>query len=330
VTVVVAEDSVHRGCSGFSRFLPYHTSVIADPPVCLPVCPPVCLDTGRVIIPTTQAEIAAIARRWSRGQVQPIALDLECAASPTVPNGSGLHPHLGTIRLAQLAIADGEAGPEAVVIDCHQFDLTPMLDLIADPNWPTLVHFAAMESRWLGWCYGIEIGGLIDTHVWSRHSEPDLNTHSLGAVAERVLECTLDKTCQASAWDAPRLSDEQLRYAANDVFVLLDLWTIIAPTLDDAAEQAIIQARTKHHELARRVAAAPKGCESERALRMINATRTEPELERIIAALPYLRLHHSARARVQRALRRTRRRLDRGEVGRRPVKVEIASWTAPF
>lgn len=84
------------------------------------------MDRGRKIIARSNRHIAGVIARWRAVGAQPLACDLECAASATVINGSGLHPHLGTIRLAQFAVADGGRGAaEALVIDCWRRDPSP-------------------------------------------------------------------------------------------------------------------------------------------------------------------------------------------------------------
>jgi len=234
---------------------------------------------GNIIIPRTQQEIEATIARWRRAGAQPIAHDLECAASPTVPNGTGLHPHLGTIRLAQFAVKDrGDGVPEALVIDCWRLDPSEAVKLLAEPEWPTIIHFAQMETRWIGYKYGVRIENLIDTHlgsklIYERHGftaqpiqedierlrldeERELKAieegkklpkrrgprFALGVVCQRELGLTLDKTQQNSYWDAVKLTDAQEKYAGEDVLSLLDLYDRFEPLWEDEDREALAKA----------------------------------------------------------------------------------------
>jgi hypothetical protein len=367
----------------------------------MPQGPTTAMETGRIIVPRSQREIDEIIERWRSYGPQPIAHDLECAPSPTVPNGTGLHPHLGTIRLAQFGIRDSEGGvPEAMVIDCWRHSPAGLVSLLADPDWETIIHFAQMESRWLGYEYGIRIENLFDTRLASKlaydrlgfTSEPlpeDLQRlghgdkplpegitprgprFALGMVGERELGVALDKEeHQFSYWDAVRLNKGQLKYAGEDVLVLLDLHERLAPllTADDLEEMRFAtdalndrsvgvtakEARKRNLALAKKavrlwgsasteeaeeylkehrvVECAPndKNCESERVLRMVAACRTKRELDKVRASLPHMRIHFTNRQKVIDAIEARRSQIKRGT--RKPVEVKatVPPWEKPF
>lgn len=324
------------------------------------LAPTPALDHGRIIIPRSQKEIAATIRRWRKVGVQPIAHDLESAASNAAPNGTGLHAHLGYIRLAQFAVADGGDGvPEALVIDVWKHDPTIAYELLMDPEWPVIVHFAQMEQRFHGWCFGMAITNLIDTWHLSKLLYPveldeygeaivDAETgkeikakHNLAVVCKRNLGYIMDKTQQNSSWDAMKLTWEQLRYAGLDVLSLLDLWALLSPQVTDTMR---IEMEVKAAErIAKSCAPAPSDDldedvltqhtphdESERAMRMIRAARSKTELTAVEKALPHLRIHFHNRPTVMRSLARAKGRLRRGTKPGMPVKVKIAGWRRPF
>lgn len=227
---------------------------------------------GKIIIPRSQQEIDEIVARWRSYGPQPLAHDLECAPSPTVPNGTGLHPHLGTIRLAQFAIRHGERDrAEALVIDLWRHQPGDLLKMLASKDWLTIIHFAPMEARWLGYNFGLRIESLVDTWLAYKRlyrrlgftAEPleeDLEKSgsgseglpegvkpkdprfALGTVALRELGVGLAKEHQNSYWDAVRLTDKQLKYAGEDVLSLLDLFKRIEPLLNEEDWEALHQA----------------------------------------------------------------------------------------
>lgn len=226
------------------------------------------MDTGRIIVPRSQKEVNETIARWKALGPQPVAHDLECAASPTVPNGSGLHPHLGTIRLAQFGVAEGGRGlPEALVVNVWKHNPEEILEVLENPEWPTIIHFAQMETRWLGYRYGLRVENLIDTRlvasllyqrdvelgIWRpriiedklRALQDKKPSFSLGHTSKRDLGLELDKTQQTSAWDAVKLSRDQEVYAGRDVLSLLDLWEQYKSHVDWEIRQKMQEAARK-------------------------------------------------------------------------------------
>lgn len=318
------------------------------------------IDNGRIIIARTQRDVDATVRRWLKQGVQPIAHDLECAAADTAPNGTGLHAHLGYVRLAQFAVFDGGDGvPEALVVDVWKHNPSKLYALLADPAWPTIIHFAQMEQRFHGWTLGLAIENLIDTCHADKLVYPyeldefgevmfDEETgreikakHNLAVCCQRNIGYEMDKTQQNSSWDAVKLTWEQLHYAGLDVLSLLDLYRFYVPQLTDSM-WAEMDAKTAER-IAKTCAPAPSADldpdvltqptpydECERVIRMIRAARSKTELAAVEAAMPHMRIHFHNRGRVKRSLARAKGRLTRGKRPDMPVKVQIAGWRRPF
>lgn len=109
-------------------------------------------------------------------------------------------------------------------------DLTPLKELMEDERVEKLIHNAMFEEQMLG-MHRIKIRNIYDTLIISRkrplrHVE---GGHKLGEVCERELDIYLDKSLQTSDWTTRPLSAEQLRYAAVDAEVLLDLHRVFVP-----------------------------------------------------------------------------------------------------
>ncbi len=139
---------------------------------------------------------------------------------------TGLQPVKGGLRLLQLG---NLARQTIVVIDCFDLDdrgWDAIKRLAEVPNRQWLAHNAAFDVGWLAE-QGIHIHGDIgDTMLASKLLNNGLPVrHSLADVCMRYLKRPLDKEQQRSDWSKPELSEEQLRYAAKDVEVLLELST---------------------------------------------------------------------------------------------------------
>lgn len=156
-----------------------------------------------------------------------IGLDLETSA---------LDPHDGEIVLCQLS--DGE---KTAILKVKQFlknqgryglpkeDNYKVFDalrsLLENTNVKVIIHNSKFDIKWLIYHWNICPNIVFDTFLASQvidyNDENDpKKAHNLGAVGRRFLGVDLDKTEQKSDWGREELTDEQMDYAALDVFYL--------------------------------------------------------------------------------------------------------------
>lgn len=125
----------------------------------------------------------------------------------------------------------------AIVDPLSVGDLTPLARLLAADGRRLLIHNASFEQDVLG-KLGMTLGGVVDTMEVSKGRRPTApEGHSLAAVVERELGGWLDKTQQTSDWRRRPLTEDQVRYAALDAEVLLDVYAALThqPTTDTYA-----------------------------------------------------------------------------------------------
>ncbi|HEY9846128.1 MAG TPA: hypothetical protein V6D03_08015 [Candidatus Caenarcaniphilales bacterium] len=83
-------------------------------------------------------------------------------------------------------------------------------------------HFARFDIATLRYHLGILVQPLFCTKVASKLARTYTSRHGLKELVRELEQVDLDKSAQSSDWgNAANLSDEQLRYAANDVKYLL-------------------------------------------------------------------------------------------------------------
>jgi ATP-dependent Lhr-like helicase len=155
----------------------------------------------------TPAALRAMGEELLREDV--IGLDIETALD------------FGTLCLVQLSTRR-----RTYLIDPFAVgDLVPLQRLLAAPSPKKIIHNARFERRVLAGL-GIELEGVFDTLEASRRlrGTDTLGGHSLAMVCERELGLSLDKSSQISNWSHRPLDAAQLRYAAMDAEVLLDLY----------------------------------------------------------------------------------------------------------
>ena len=138
---------------------------------------------------------------------------------------AGLDPHRARIRLLQVYAG----GDRVLVIDLDKTG-AGILDLIDGVG--VIAHNVAFELAFLE-AANVAPGELQCTLQATRLTLGE-NATSLAAAAATYLNLNLDKSLQMSDWNAPRLSRQQIDYAAVDAVVA---WRIAEKTLPHLDEQ---------------------------------------------------------------------------------------------
>jgi ribonuclease D len=140
-------------------------------------------------------------------QVSSIACDTETM---------GLLPQRDRLCLIQLT--DPEGYVAVVRIELGQTEAPLLKELLEAPGILKLFHFARFDLATLKHNLGITVAPVFCTKIASKLSRTYSPRHGLKELVKELEGIELDKTAQSSDWgNAMHLSDEQLRYAANDV-----------------------------------------------------------------------------------------------------------------
>jgi hypothetical protein len=118
------------------------------------------------------------------------------------------------------------------IVDALAMDsLEPIRPVLEHESVEKVIHNAFFEQEMFA-KHQMKINGIFDTLTHSRrkHSKANIEGgHKLGEVCERELGIYLDKSQQTSDWTVRPLADVQMRYAAIDAEVLVDLYPIFKP-----------------------------------------------------------------------------------------------------
>src|SRR5919197_3313595 len=161
-------------------------------------------------VDTTVTDLAERARRTGR-----LGIDTEFM-------GEGRYRPL--LCLAQVAVADDGGEVRVEVLDPLEddFDPAPLADVLADPEVEVVLHAGRQDVALLRRVWSTEIRNIFDTQVAAGFAG---RRAQLGyeALLSELTGVRLRKSASFTRWDARPLSEEQVRYAREDVLHLLEL-----------------------------------------------------------------------------------------------------------
>lgn len=134
----------------------------------------------------------------------------------------GLLPQRDRLCLVQLC--DPSSHVAALRIQRGQTAAPNLKRLLEADSITKVFHFARFDIATLRYHLDIHVNPLFCTKIASKLARTYSPKHGLKDVVQELAQVELDKTAQSSDWgNAENLSDEQLRYAANDVRYLLTI-----------------------------------------------------------------------------------------------------------
>ena len=127
-------------------------------------------------------------------------------------------------RLCLVQLCDPQGQVTAIRIAKGQTEAPNLKQLMAATSVEKVFHFARFDVAMLRHHLGIQVAPIFCTKIASKLARTYSPRHGLKEVVQELEKVELDKSAQSSDWGNPvNLSDEQLRYAANDVRYLLSV-----------------------------------------------------------------------------------------------------------
>ena len=137
----------------------------------------------------------------------------------------GLNPFRDRLCLAQLSAGDDVC--HAVQFTSTEIRAPNLARLLADRSVLKLFHFARFDMGTLKRHLGVTVAPVYCTKIASRLARTYTDKHGLKDLVRELLGVDLSKEQQSSDWGAPKLTEKQLAYAANDVAYLHRLRTAL-------------------------------------------------------------------------------------------------------
>lgn len=133
----------------------------------------------------------------------------------------GLKPHRDRLCLVQLSSGGNEV--HLVQFDGKDWSAKRLKALLTDPNILKIFHFGRFDIAILERYLGVQTTPVWCTKIASKLARTYTDRHGLKDLCGELLGVDLSKQQQSSDWAAPKLTQQQLAYAASDVLYLHQL-----------------------------------------------------------------------------------------------------------
>jgi ribonuclease D len=125
-------------------------------------------------------------------------------------------------RLCLIQLCDEKNRVTVVRLAKGQKSAPNLKQLLEAPNIVKVFHYARFDMAMLRYHLDIYVQPVFCSKIASKIARTYTPNHGLKSVVKELENIDLDKTSQSSDWgNAAKLSDAQLKYAANDVKYLL-------------------------------------------------------------------------------------------------------------
>ncbi len=151
----------------------------------------------------------------------------------------GLKPHRDRLCLVQLSAGDGVAH---LVQVAPPYDCPRLKALLVDASVLKIFHFARFDVAVLKQYLQVDVAPVYCTKIASKLTRTYTDRHGLKDLVGEILAVDMSKQQQSSDWGAVKLTDQQLAYAASDVFHLHALKARLDEMLAREGRTALAQA----------------------------------------------------------------------------------------
>ncbi|HEY5364386.1 MAG TPA: ribonuclease H-like domain-containing protein [Aestuariivirga sp.] len=167
--------------------------------------------------------------------------DFEAGASIAIDTETmGLRP--ARDKLCVVQISTGDANAHIIQMDRSTYAAPRLKALLADAKVKKLFHFARFDIATLKLHLGVDTQNIYCTKIASRLTRTYTDRHGLKDLVRELLGIELDKQQQSSDWGAHVLTEQQKKYAGQDVLYLHELKARLDQMLEREGRTQIAQA----------------------------------------------------------------------------------------
>ena len=167
--------------------------------------------------------------------------DFEAGGSIAIDTETmGLRPARDKLCVVQISTGDGNA--HIIQMDRSTYAAPRLKALLTDTKVKKLFHFARFDIATLKLHLGVDTNNIYCTKIASRLTRTYTDRHGLKDLVRELLGIELDKQQQSSDWGAYVLTEQQKKYAGQDVLYLHELKSRLDQMLEREGRTQIAQA----------------------------------------------------------------------------------------
>lgn len=141
----------------------------------------------------------------------------------------GLNLYRDRVCLVQLRGRDGDV--HLVQIHKGQTEAPRLKKVLEDPKSLKLLQYARIDMGYVKHWLGIDLAPVFCTKIASYLARTYTGHHGIRALCKDYLDVSLNKEYSTTNWGLPKLSKEQLQYAADDVLYLHQVYDCLVEDL---------------------------------------------------------------------------------------------------
>jgi ribonuclease D len=146
--------------------------------------------------------------------------DALASASSVAIDSETMGLRLGRDPLCVVQLSDGQGDAHVVQLDRATYDAPNLKRLLIDPAVTKLFHFGRFDIAMFWLHLGVVTAPVYCTKIASKLARTYTDRHGLKDLTKELIGIDLSKVQQSSDWGQPKLSDDQVAYAASDVLHL--------------------------------------------------------------------------------------------------------------
>ena len=146
--------------------------------------------------------------------------DALAGASEVAIDSETMGLRLGRDPLCVVQLSDGRGDAHVVQLSRPDYACPNLKRLLTDPAVTKIFHYGRFDIAMFYLHLGVVTGPVYCTKIASKLARTYTDRHGLKDVVKELLGVDLSKQQQSSDWGAPKLSEEQVAYAASDVLHL--------------------------------------------------------------------------------------------------------------
>ena len=145
-------------------------------------------------------------------------------------------------KLCVVQISTGDSNAHIIQMDRSTYAAPRLKALLTDTKVKKLFHFARFDIATLKLHLGVDTQNIYCTKIASRLTRTYTDRHGLKDLVRELLGIELDKQQQSSDWGAHVLTEQQKKYAGQDVLYLHELKARLDQMLEREGRMQIAQA----------------------------------------------------------------------------------------